>query len=395
MTYSADSTTEDEQMTVEPTRFELPKKLQRFSELLDINRLLEPISEASPCGSDLRQDIGPTSAYYRLKDIRSQARSAERDALIDGEPLLSLAHLWRPLAQELPDIIATQSKDFELLAWLIEANTRIYGFGGLAMSYLLTAQLIERYWDGIFPLVEDDDQEERVSALIGLNGVDGEGTLLMPISCIALTEDLAEGEYSLWEYQQANDISRLDTDKRQQKIDAGGVALDDLERAVKASSSPFYQALLAEINVAIDAYAQAVGSIDLACQLKLPSSNISKRLQDFHDAIVHLAGDKLQALRGGVEPDDAEEVTDVSEQHDTVTGNIQQREQAIVQLIKIADFFRQTEPHSPVSYSIDQIVRWCDMSLPELLAELIDSGDAREGYFRLVGIVKDDSNSKS
>ncbi len=73
-------------------------------------------------------------------------------------------------------------------------------------------------------------------------------------------------------------------------------------------------------------------------------------------------------------------------------ANMQSREQAIKQLQYVADFFRESEPHSPVSYSIEQIIRWCGMPLPELLAELISDGDAKRSYFRLVGIAEHNEN---
>ena len=53
-------------------------------------------------------------------------------------------------------------------------------------------------------------------------------------------------------------------------------------------------------------------------------------------------------------------------------GEIASRDQAIKLLQKIADFFYKTEPHSPVSYSIKQSIRWTKMNLPELLEELLN-----------------------
>ncbi|KKO00274.1 hypothetical protein LCGC14_0130400, partial [marine sediment metagenome] len=46
----------------------------------------------------------------------------------------------------------------------------------------------------------------------------------------------------------------------------------------------------------------------------------------------------------------------------------------------------KTEPHSPMSYTIEQVIRWSELSLPELLNELITDSDARTGYFKLSGI---------
>jgi predicted component of type VI protein secretion system len=62
------------------------------------------------------------------------------------------------------------------------------------------------------------------------------------------------------------------------------------------------------------------------------------------------------------------------------------REDAFRDLLEIADFFRRTEPHTVVSYALEQIVRWGRMSLPELLAELIPEEPSRKNLFKQVGI---------
>jgi type VI secretion system protein ImpA len=47
------------------------------------------------------------------------------------------------------------------------------------------------------------------------------------------------------------------------------------------------------------------------------------------------------------------------------------RDKAIEQLERIAHFFRQTEPTSPVPYLIERAVRWSKMSISEWLEELL------------------------
>ena len=94
-----------------------------------------------------------------------------------------------------------------------------------------------------------------------------------------------------------------------------------------------------------------------------------------------------------LEPTEDEEAPTVQNQNGALLmTNMQSCEQAIEQLQKVADFFRESEPHSPVSYSIEQIIRWCGMPLPEFLAELISDGDAKRSYFRLVGIAEQNEN---
>ena len=65
---------------------------------------------------------------------------------------------------------------------------------------------------------------------------------------------------------------------------------------------------------------------------------------------------------------------------------IPSRDHALMMLEAIAAFFRQTEPHSPIPYTLEQTVRWGRMPLPDLLSELIPDQNAREHYFRMVGI---------
>jgi type VI secretion system protein ImpA len=55
-------------------------------------------------------------------------------------------------------------------------------------------------------------------------------------------------------------------------------------------------------------------------------------------------------------------------------------------LSSVAAFFRRTEPHSPLSYSLDQAVRWGRLPLPELLKELIGDQSTRNEFFKLSGI---------
>jgi type VI secretion system protein ImpA len=72
---------------------------------------------------------------------------------------------------------------------------------------------------------------------------------------------------------------------------------------------------------------------------------------------------------------------------------LQTREQALDSLRKVAEFFRKSEPHSPVSYALEQVVRWGGMPFPELWSELIEEGP-RKALFKQVGIRLPDDPGK-
>jgi type VI secretion system protein ImpA len=56
-------------------------------------------------------------------------------------------------------------------------------------------------------------------------------------------------------------------------------------------------------------------------------------------------------------------------------GVLASRAQALRQLRQVADYFRRTEPHSPVAYLADKAARWGDMPLHAWLRAVVkDSG---------------------
>lgn len=56
------------------------------------------------------------------------------------------------------------------------------------------------------------------------------------------------------------------------------------------------------------------------------------------------------------------------------------------ELSRIADFFRRTEPHSPLAYTLDEAVRRGRMSLPDLLVELVPDVAVRNAMLGSLGI---------
>lgn len=225
---------------------------------------LAPISQENPTGVDPREDVSPQSAYYRLKDQRMAARNAERNALIEEESIYTHSNLWRVFIEDVPEILTNQSKDLEFVAWLIEALTRLYGFRGMGVGYKLATSLIENFWDDLYPMPDEDGIETRISAIIGLNGIDSEGTLIFPIACIPLTDLGVEQAYAYWEYQQAIELERLDEDKRRNRVELGAVELSEIITTVKSTSDTFYQELITDLEFATESFNEFSQRLDEA-----------------------------------------------------------------------------------------------------------------------------------
>lgn len=72
----------------------------------------------------------------------------------------------------------------------------------------------------------------------------------------------------------------------------------------------------------------------------------------------------------------------------------QDRSDALNRLAAVADFFRQTEPHSPVSYLVQRAVQWGQMPLEDWLRDVI-SDDAVLTRVRETLGLKDQEPGKS
>jgi type VI secretion system protein ImpA len=78
----------------------------------------------------------------------------------------------------------------------------------------------------------------------------------------------------------------------------------------------------------------------------------------------------------------------------STNGNhLQTRDAALREVLRVADYFKRNEPHSPIAYHLEQAVRWAQMPLPELWAELIPDESTRAQLFRLVGINQPEQSS--
>lgn len=358
--------------------------------IVDINSLLEPVSADNAVGDDLRADTSPTSLYISIRDARRAARAAERNSMFDGGSTEANEN-WHKILELAPQILSQHSKDLEVACWYTEALVRKAGFQGLRDGFTLIKRLIEEFWDqDLYPVPDEDGIETRIAPLTGLNGEGAEGVLLTPIRSTGITEDIPPGPFTFWQYKQALDVKRIqDDDARSEQAQKIGFTIEDIENVVEQSSQAFFIDLRDDVRECLQAYREISDLLLNYCgsQDAPPTSKIIELLEDTLGAINHIAKYKF--------PVEASNESEISEPGGTaaspasavtVSGPIKTREEAFRALNSISDFFRQTEPHSPISYVIDRAVKWGDMSLSELMNELIPDHSSRQTYSSLTGV---------
>jgi type VI secretion system protein ImpA len=360
--------------------------------VLDFDTLLAPIEGDNPAGMDLRTDTSPSSAYYAIKDARNAARTAERQ-ISKGEEGVSPPD-WAPVVRRGSEVLAGKTKDLEVVAYMIEALVRLEGFPGLRDGFRLARELMERFWDGLYPLPDEEGLPTRLAPLVGLNGEDEEGTLIAPINNVPLTDGEEPGPFAYHHYQQASALAQVaDEEARNKRIARGATTLEMYAKSVAATRPAFFGALLEDIGQAQQEFAQLAAVLDDKCGSNAPpTSYIRNALATCLETLKNTAKDRIPVASadGEAAPEEGEATAEgrAAPAAGAARGDgaLRTREDALRTLIKVAEFFRSTEPHTPVSYALEQAVRWGRMSLPDLLTELIPDESARAQLFKQVGI---------
>lgn len=361
---------------------------------IDLDALLQPIAAEAPTGADVRDDPALEEAYYAFKDARAEARSTERRAFEQLEDiseasaaLLNVPSEWRTVRETAEALLRDHTKDLEVAAGLTEALTRTAGFPGLRDGFDLLAGLVSGFWDaGLHPPPEDEGVRDTVAPIAALNGEASEGPLLQHVRNIPLT-DRGAGVYAFW---------------HQRMVESGStsVTAGEIEGALRATPGATLRALSANIGAALESLSVLDDALTEACGADAPSvRRLREELEAIQAFLRRLAGDRLNteapgtgqaAAAGGsgaptgAAPAGADGVQVAGGVQ--VPGTIRSRDEAFETLRKVAAYFRQTEPHSPMSYALDELVRRGRLSFPELLTELIPDQTARWDFLTRMGI---------
>jgi type VI secretion system protein ImpA len=354
---------------------------------LQLESLLAPIAGDNPAGADLRADSSPTSIYYKLKDARFGARSQERD--LDAAGVTELLPEWRTILEIAPKVIAEQSKDLEVTAWLIEALIRRYGFGGLRDGFNLARGLVENFWEHLYPLPDEEGIATKVSPLTALNGQGADGTLIQPMRKVYLTEGMDPGPFAAWHYEQARNLAGVTGEgAREWHLSAGAVTMDQIKVSQKATPAKFYLELVEDIQQCQEAFANLTAALDKICGADSPPSST---IRDGLEAVLVIAKDLGRDALATLQAPGAAESADGAPAaggggFGVPTGDLRSRDDAFAALLRVAEYFRRHEPHSYVSYTLEELVRRGRMSLPDLLAELIPDAGTRKGFYVVAGM---------
>ncbi|MCZ2720856.1 type VI secretion system ImpA family N-terminal domain-containing protein [Marinomonas sp. 15G1-11] len=379
-----------------------------------LDALIEPISADTPCGEYLKDN---RSVYRGYRNAFNIAQSSFRrliedpDALNDDELVLANSDNWNSLSNECSDCLKNISKDMEIFSW--HAVAQLFSkepLENLSNSLSTFDYIVINFWDSLHPMPpegklkgESDAEkqkelaETRIKPLLQLVGDTAEsGLLYMPLQMQTLIDDI---DYT--KYLAAEKNGSLSQVKENAMKALAGEKEEVTERILALGS--IYDSLIS-IEATISAQCVKVGAQGVSFKFvkaiveKIISSmkymigdGFSKWPLDKEDAPVELESDTHELSTDEiVSSADREQAQDALnsqtvQQHQTnsfdPSNAAMNREQAFMELQRVADYFLKSEPHSPVYLLLKRAIRWGGMSLPELMDELV--GDDASVQYRI------------
>lgn len=391
-----------------------------------IENLSQAISDEQFCGTYLKSE---RQVFRPLRNEFNLAQTSQRQLIQTPDPTevdaLQESNLqnWSVLSDSLFDVFKTSSRDVELASWMLTAQIIIDPSINTASHFSSWFKfLVEDHWSVLHPILPDgkikasDDfakqkeiAEFKLKAFVQLVGESEDSSLLYsPLLMLPLISDLDYSRYLSEErkgnlaevrqtYQSIAMSNRSQVSTLVNNLASLRTNLAGIEAVVKkhcqefllpAPSFQFVLGLLGKLLHVVeyisaikpesDAQTAPVNEATQVEEATMPNNN------DGADTAMTIVNSDSVAVVAS-----AQTVTPVS--FTTVANaQVQNRDQAFYQMRELAEFFKKTEPHSPVSYLLEKAIRWGYLSLPELMSELLsDQQDTINRVFNLSGLDED------
>ena len=331
-------------------------------------QLLNPISLDQPSGFDL--------AFSPELDAITLARKFDDPSLDQGEWLTDLKEAdWDFVVKRCADLLEKKSKDLRLAVWLAEASAKKYRMRGLAEALLVVAGLFEKFWDqGLYPESDGDDHDQRVGNL---------SWILARIPTLLREMPVTDGNSSSY--------SLIDFEMARKNPNNPDLKLTDLDNAKRASTSRFRAEFAADAQACMEAIHQLEKAADARLGQESPGFSAAREAVN---TMLHLMP---SAASPAVAPVQTYETIENDQGmphhmpaqvqvHAGPPGAIHRRGDAIAQLRAVAEFFRRTEPHSPVSYFADKAANAGEQDLHEWLRSVVKDPGSLSHIEELLGV---------
>jgi type VI secretion system protein ImpA len=360
---------------------------QDVSFRLDLETLLAPIPGDNPAGEFLRYE----GTYDRIQEARHEEANLPQGI---WERELKKAD-WNMVCELCLEALERRTKDLQIAVWLMESLTHLYGFSSLRDGLKLLLGLCEGFWDSLYPEIEGDDLEGRVSPVAWMNE-----KLYLTLKLISITQpesiDAVPYTWADWEY--ANYIENKALKDKKVREDAesrGKVTRAKFLGSAMFTSKEFYGVQSESIAASVELTRELEHFLDERCGKQAPSlKQFRDTLEDIYKVVNDFLMEKKEedenhensATEEGRQGLGGAQEGEAGAGRSALTGAIRSRTEAYRMLSEAADYLLMHEPHSPTPYLVKRAVSWGNMTLNELLQELVAEEHDLEQIYKLLGM---------
>jgi type VI secretion system protein ImpA len=348
--------------------------------LPEVARFSAPINDEYPAGEWLRFD----PIYDDIKLLRERDDPTLPQGVWQRE--LKKAD-WPGVAQLCQSALETRTKDLQLAAWMTEAWIAMHGFSGFERGIHVVTSLCDTFWDSVYPSMEDGSVEPRLSPIAWIAE-----KLVLPLKSVPITTAAGEETmaYAWRDWESALYLANAKPAKGNVPIADGVVTQSKFLVAVSLTPVARFAAVEGELNLALAALDGLERALTERVDGQSPSlSSLRMPLAQMHQFVARVRAEREPVSESA--PDEfatEEERMSHDAAHPAMNGPIASRAEAYHRLRQAADYLMRTEPHSPVPYLIRRAISWGNLSLAELLEELLQKNTDLATVNALLGIRK-------
>jgi len=320
--------------------------------VIDVNRLLKPVTDAAPCGDNLEYD----AAFGELERVAKgkEERRSGTEIIPAEEPK------W-PEVGEVAGGLLGRTRDLRVMTYLTHAALNVDGFAGLSAGLQVVHGWLQTFWDTVYPLLDKEDNDDPTLRINSLAALDSREDILRTLARVPLVVSRAAGRYSLRDIRLAKGEVPLAAGEKK----PDGALID----------AAFADCDVAQLSASADAVREAGKTLEAIVALvrervgagRAPTiANLTKDLR----ALQILLTQQLEKRGVAVAGAGAEGAGQAQAPPPPPPGGIRSREDAIRILEDVSDFFKKNEPSSPVPLLLQRAKRLVSKDFMEILKDL-------------------------
>lgn len=346
---------------------------------IDVESLLQPVSEQTPCGDNLEYDP-------LFQELERVAQGKPETQFSEAEP-----PDWKQVSAKAQELLG-RSRDLRALVHLTNASLHVDGWPAFSDCLKLMRGLLEQHWDHVHPQLDPDDGDPtfRVNAVVAL--CHPEGTL-HTVRHTPLVSSRIAGQFNLREIEIAH--GRLNVKLPENEMPKPAA----VNAAFMDSDIETLQATATALAAAADDVAgiEAILTEQLGATQAPDLSELTGELRNAHKVLAEqLSARGVTTVTAEPEPEpevDTAAATPAATGAAApapIKGEIASREDIIMMLDKICDYYNRHEPSSPVPLLLQRAKRLVSMDFMDILREL--APDAMGPIQALRGQTSDDGS---